>query len=80
MTARYSANNSDFTDRLDELESRQAFQDELIESLNKVITRQDRDLARLTLRLQGLVAKMNDIVESAAVPGESSGHEIPPHY
>ena len=75
-----TANDSNFTSRLDELESRLAFQDDLIESLNKVITRQDRDLARLTLSLHGVVTKMNDIAESAAVPGESSGHEIPPHY
>ncbi len=76
MTAR----NDDFTERLDELESRLSFQDDLIESLNQVIARQDLDLARLAQRLQGLAAKMNDIVGSASEPGDSSGHEVPPHY
>lgn len=76
MTAR----NGDFTERLDELESRLSFQDDLIESLNQVIARQDLDLARLAQRLQGLAAKINDIVDSASEPGDSSGHEVPPHY
>ena len=74
------APDSDLEGRLDELESRLSFQDDLIESLNQVITRQDRDLARLTLRLQGLLARMDDIAESATVPGDSPGHEVPPHY
>ena len=33
------------TDRMDELESRLAFQDDLIESLNEVVARQDREIA-----------------------------------
>jgi SlyX protein len=72
--------NNEYADRLDELESRMSFQDDLIESLNQVISRQDRDMARLTLRLQGLVAKMDDMAESTTDPGDSSGHEVPPHY
>ena len=75
-----TASNPELEKRLDELESRLAFQDDLIESLNQVISHQDRNLARLTLMLQGLTVKMNDIAESAAVPGDSSGDEIPPHY
>jgi SlyX protein len=75
-----TAQNVDLSERLDELESRLSFQDDLIESLNQVITRQDRDLARLTLRLQGLLARIDDITESETVPGDSPGHEVPPHY
>ena len=52
--------------RLDELESRQAFQDDLIESLNQVVARQDRELA--------------DLAEAASLPGSGDGHEVPPHY
>lgn len=66
--------------RLDELESRLAFQDDLIESLNETIARQDRDLVRLELRLKSLADKLNDIGEAAAMPGTSPGHEVPPHY
>jgi len=66
--------------RLDELESRLAFQDDLIESLNEIITRQDRELARLELRVKTLGEKLNDFAESADMPGSSPGHEVPPHY
>jgi len=66
--------------RLDELESRLAFQDDLIENLNEIIARQDRDLARLELRVKSLADKLNDIGESAAMSGSPQGHEVPPHY
>jgi len=72
--------NSAIESRLDELESRMAFQDDLIESLNEIIARQDRDLARLELRVKSLTDKLNDIAESAATPAETPGHEVPPHY
>ena len=66
--------------RMDELESRLTFQDDLIESLNEVIARQDRELALMTQRLSELEARLNDIAESAAPLGDSSSHEVPPHY
>ena len=66
--------------RLDELESRLAFQDDLIESLNEIIARQDRELGRLELRVKALGEKLNDFAESADMPGFSPGHEVPPHY
>ena len=70
--------DSDLTARMEELESRLAFQDDLIESLNEVVTRQDRDLARLTLRLQELASRINEIGQAAASPSPDS--EAPPHY
>jgi SlyX protein len=75
-----STPDSELAARIDELESRLAFQDDLIEDLNGVVSRQDRDLAVLTLRLQELASKLNDIADAAASPGDSSGYENPPHY
>ena len=66
--------------RLDELESRLAFQDDLIESLNEIIARQDRELARLQHTVQALSDKLTDIGESAGVAAGSPEHEVPPHY
>lgn len=66
--------------RLDELESRAAFQDDLIESLNQVVARQDRELANLTRRVKELEAKLADLAEAASLPGGPVGHEVPPHY
>ena len=72
--------NSELSSRIDELESRLAFQDDVIESLNTVVSRQDHDLAMLTLRLQELSAKINEIGEAAATATPSAESETPPHY
>ena len=66
--------------RLEELESKLAFQDDLIESLNEIIARQDLDLVRLEQRVKSLGERLTDIAESADMPGASGGHEVPPHY
>lgn len=72
--------DSELIARLDELESRLAFQDDLIEGLNEVIARHDRDLASMTLQLKDLTARLMDMADASEGPGVSSGHEVPPHY
>ena len=71
--------DSDNTARLDELESRLAFQDDVIESLNEVVARQDREIALLTQRLADLSTKFEDLAAGAA-PAAGMGDEPPPHY
>lgn len=66
--------------RLEELESRLAFQDDLIESLNKIVARQDSDLVRLEQRVKSLGDRISDLGESGALPGPSPDFEVPPHY
>lgn len=67
-------------DRLEELESRLAFQDDLIESLNGVVARQDRELLELARRLRDLESRFNELAEAAGPPGAAVGYEVPPHY
>ncbi|MDT8320877.1 MAG: SlyX family protein [Xanthomonadales bacterium] len=66
--------------RLDELESRLAFQDDLIENLNEVVVRHDRELGRLARRLRELENRLQAVADLAADAGADSGHEVPPHY
>lgn len=66
--------------RLDELESRLAFQDDLIENLNEVVARQDRELGRLQRRLREVENRLQAVADLAADAGSASGHEVPPHY
>jgi len=66
--------------RLEELEARAAFQDDLIESLNAVVARQDRELARLEQRVKDLESRLADLAEAASLAGAAGGHEVPPHY
>jgi len=72
--------NPENQSRMDELESRLAFQDDLIENLNGVVTRQDREILNLVQKLKDLEGKMNDLAASAAAPGGSMEQEVPPHY
>jgi SlyX protein len=75
-----SSAESDLTARLDDLEARLAFQDDLIESLNEVIARQDQDLAKLSLQLKALANKLSDMADAGDGPSNPTGYEVPPHY
>ena len=66
--------------RLDELETRLAFQDDLIESLNEIVARQDRELVELSRRLAALESKIDDLAEAATAAGGPAEQEVPPHY
>ena len=74
-----TAKLSDLEKRLDELESRIVFQDDLIESLNEVIARHDREIITMTGQLKALFTRISDLADTAA-PGASAEDEIPPHY
>jgi len=74
------AMGADIESRLEELESRLAFQDDLIESLNEIVVRQDRDLSLLTHKLTELESRLRELAESTSSPGDPTGHEAPPHY
>ena len=74
-----TAKLSDLEKRLVELESRIVFQDDLIESLNEVIARHDREIITMTDQLKALFSRMSDLADTAA-PGASAEDEIPPHY
>ena len=64
--------------RVDELESRLAFQDDTIDSLNQVVARQDAELRNLKLQLQELSGRLKELNDVG--PETASGHEPPPHY
>ena len=64
--------------RLDELESQLAFQDELIESLNTTVARQDREILELRHQFSRLSERLKEIGDAS--PGEAPQDETPPHY
>ena len=70
---------SDFqnlSERIDVLETRLAFQDETIETLNKTITAQWQQIDALTRQLTALGERLSEA--EAAAPGPAN--EPPPHY
>lgn len=66
-------------ERLEELEARVAFQDDLVERLNEIVARQDREILALARRVAALERRLNDLDE-AATGAAAGGHEMPPHY
>jgi len=64
--------------RIDELESQMAFQDELIESLNSTVAKQDHDILELKHRLGRISERLREIGDASA--GAAPQDETPPHY
>lgn len=64
--------------RIDELESQLAFQDELIESLNTTVAKQDREILELKHQFSRLSERLKEIGDAS--PGAAPQDETPPHY
>ncbi|MCO1334246.1 SlyX family protein [Microbulbifer sp. OS29] len=66
-------------ERIDELESRLAFQEDTISGLNDVITRQDADIRTLLAHMRELGEKYRTIAFEVQ-GGAKQLDEKPPHY
>lgn len=77
--AKIDNNNKLLEQRIDALESRHVFQDDLIEQLNQELAIHQAQIAELKYQLQLLSTR---IQESNNAPGDKidPGHELPPHY
>lgn len=64
-------------DRLVELETKMAFQEDLLQDLNDVVARQEQQLEKLWQANRMLKSQL-DTVHSAT--GEASNEAPPPHY
>ncbi|WP_455208591.1 SlyX family protein [Kaarinaea lacus] len=65
-------------ERLTELESRVAFQDDIVQTLNDVVVRQQHDIDRLTKELQMLKQQLQTLTPSLIA--DQSEETPPPHY
>ena len=64
--------------RIEELEHQLAFQDELHESLNATVAKQDGEILELKRHFQLLSERLKEIGEVS--PGAQVQDETPPHY
>ena len=64
------------SERIDVLETRLAYQDETIETLNQTITAQWKQIDALTRQLAELMERLQDAESNAGGPI----NERPPHY
>ena len=70
---------TDLTERVEELESRLAFQEDTLVQLNDVIAAQDATIQGLLERLRELGDKYRDL-SFELQGGNGGGNEKPPHY
>ena len=67
-----------FSKSIEELESQLAFQDELIESLNGTVAKQDGEILELKRQFSFLSERLKEIGDAS--PGTAPQDEAPPHY
>ena len=66
-----------------ELQQQVAFQEQAIDALNEVVSRQQQDLTRLDRALALLaqqMASMQQAADAGPGPGHAEAHQPPPHY
>jgi SlyX protein len=66
------------TDRIIELEIKVAYQDDLLQTLNTVVSQQQRHIDRLEATCRLLHERINSL--SNASPSAGPVDEVPPHY
>ncbi|MCO3065713.1 hypothetical protein FA243_27400, partial [Pseudomonas aeruginosa] len=64
--------------RMDDLECRQAFQDDTLQALNDVVVEQQRSIERLQLQVAALIKRLEDVQGLVGEAGEDEAP--PPHY
>ena len=67
--------NNDMID----LQTKQLFQEQLLEELNQVLTEQQQQIVRLENTMRGLKTQLVTL-QSATEEPEIEQHEVPPHY
>ena len=65
-------------DRLVDIESKLAHQDQLLLELNEVVTDQQARIMQLEEQYRALVERVRSLGE--ALPGDDAASERPPHY
>ncbi len=70
------SNQQTLSERIDTLETRLTFQDEIIETLNQTITAQWQQIDALTRQ----VAALNERLQEAEANAPGAANEPPPHY
>lgn len=65
--------------RLTDLESKVAFQDDLLESLNRIVIEQQQQIDMLQQQVRLLYDQLRSIAPSN-IDTPSAGEERPPHY
>lgn len=70
--------SKELIEKIEDLETRLSFQDDLLSAMNMRVTEQDTEIAKLQLQLQHINQKLKE--SHSLNDGENSVDEKPPHY
>ena len=65
-------------DKITDLETRLAYQEDLLETLEKRVIEQETELSKFQLLLHHVNEKVKNLQQSDS--GIDTGNEVPPHY
>lgn len=71
---------NDIADEFVELQTRIAYQEDTINQLNQVITKQDADILQLQHQMRLLAKRIDELAVTQGDAGEEITNERPPHY
>lgn len=63
-----------------DLQTRIAYQEDLLEQLNQIVVKQDAEILTLKQQVRYLMKRMEDFLANPASPGIEISSEKPPHY
>lgn len=66
--------------QIDELQSKVAFQDDTIDQLNRIVTKQDEVIRLLQSKFSIIGDKIQDIESNLPNKAFNPNDEVPPHY
>jgi SlyX protein len=66
-------------DDLIDLQTKQSFQEQLLEELNQIVTDQQQQITRLENAILGMKNQL-ETLQSTTEESQMSEHELPPHY
>lgn len=78
MNQKIEAKQIDLQQKINSLESQLIFQEDIIERLNQIVTRQQKEIALLREQLSMILHKMSSVQSSNIAPIEEES--LPPHY
>lgn len=67
-------------EKLVDLETRYSYQEDLLQQLNDIVTKQDGKIELLEKQIRLMAERLRDLQSESPQSPASTDHEIPPHY
>lgn len=76
----YDNTDAQFDKLMIDLQSKIAFQEDTVQTLNDVVSEQQKDILQLKAQVHSLIDELRTVLSGLETGGINSDNEIPPHY